>query len=240
MYDVPVKATPPWVGGVRRHVDRRDQVRVKQLELFNGNGGLRRDRRLSVKHFHRVVKVKLPGQAGGSFRITSKLFKVSRAVGVRKWSAVARFGWLDSGDVAINVAVCLRPHFHGMQRCSSMGFAPEVVCADGEEAGEQVVVDGRWGSAPVNATRVEDLFSKGGRAGGLDAAKNRPHREALCVRKEARGGGVRGAFASRASGAASNKYRKCTGSFGVAWHFVGVEGGQDRSSVGSSDGGVDA
>ena len=237
---MPVKATAPCVGGVRRHVDRRDQVGVKQPELFSCNGGLRRDRCLPVEHFHRVMKVKLPGQAGGSFRITSKLFKVSRAVGVREWSAVARFGWLDSGDVAVNVAVCLRPHFDGMQRCSSMGLAPEVVCADSEEAGEQVVVDGRWGSAPVNAARVEDLLPEGGRAGGLDAAKNRSHREALCIREEARSGGVRGAFASRASGAASSKYRKCTGTFGVAWQFVGVEGGQDRSSVGSSDGGVDA
>ena len=49
---------------------------------------------------------------------------------------------------------------------------------------------------------------------------------------------MRGAFASRASGAASSKNRKYTGTFGVAWQFVGVEGGQDRGSVGSSDGGV--
>ena len=51
---------------------------------------------------------------------------------------------------------------------------------------------------------------------------------------------MRGTFASRAGGAASSKYRKYTGTFGVAWQFVGVEGGQKRGGIGSSDGGVDA
>ena len=114
MYDLPVKATSPWVRGVRRHIDGHDRVRVEQLELFNCGGRLWRDRRLPVKHLHCIVEVKFPGKASGSFGFTRKLFKVGRAVWMRERSAVARFGWLDPGDVAVNVAVGLCPHFDGV------------------------------------------------------------------------------------------------------------------------------
>ena len=89
-----------------------------------------------------------------------------------------------------------------------MRLTPKVIRAHSEEAGEQVVVDRRWGSAPIDVSRVEDLFAEGGRAGGLDVAKDRSHGEALSIGEEACGGRVRGAFAGSASGAASSKNRK--------------------------------